>query len=203
MPSFFQMRKEESMNIYVLRHGTTQWNLEGKIQGSTDIPLHEKGRKEAYLLGEKILPLPIDRIYTSPLKRALETAQIINESTKLPVDTVPALQEVSFGLWEGLDWKEVQKAFPLLFAEIPPNGYVDPPEGETFADAARRICSFVDELKIKQQNCLLVTHKAVIRFLLYCLTKKTPAQTGVVDVANLSILHFQIEDTGDVTWDFL
>lgn len=191
------------MNLYVLRHGTTVWNLEDKIQGSTDIPLHEKGRQEALLMREKILPLPIDVLYTSPLKRAMETTQILNEVLDLPMSVEPALQEVSFGLWEGLRWKEVQQRFPQLFHQIPSSGFIDPPEGESYDQAIQRICPFVEGLLKKQQNCLLVTHKAVIRILLYCLTKKTPAQTGALDVANLSVLHFQILETGEITWDFL
>lgn len=191
------------MNLYVLRHGTTVWNLEEKIQGSTDIPLHEKGRTEALQMREKILPLPIDRLYTSPLKRAMETTQILNEVLDLPVAVEPALQEVSFGLWEGLTWKDVQQRFPQLFVQIPSSGFIDPPEGESYDQAVQRICPFVEALLKKQQNCLLVTHKAVIRILLYCLTKKTPAQTGALDVSNLSVLHFQIRETGVVTWDFL
>lgn len=191
------------MNIYVLRHGTTQWNLEHRIQGATDIPLHDDGRQEAVLVREKVLSLPIETIYTSSMKRALETAHIVNEDQRFPLVVEDRLREVSFGQWEGLSWEQVQENYPEMMKAIPHNGYVDPPGGETFDEAAKRICSLTDFLMSKQQDCLLVTHKAVIRFLVFCLTKKTPAITGALDIPNLSIMHFQIPEQGPVTWRFI
>lgn len=191
------------MNIYVLRHGTTQWNLEHRIQGATDIPLHEDGRREAMAIREKIHTLPIDVIYASSMKRAMETAQIIHEDAPVPLISEDRLREVSFGEWEGLSWKEVQRRYPDLMEQIPSTGYVDPPGGESFQQASERICSFIQSLLSKKQDCLLVTHKAVIRFLVYCLTKKAPVQPGALDIPNLSILHFQIPDDGPVTWRFI
>lgn len=202
MPSFF--RKEDwNMQLYVLRHGTTLWNLEHKIQGATDIPLHEIGREEALLIREKVRDLPIQAIYTSPLKRALETAQLIHPDPTIPCIVDRALQEVSFGDWEGKTWDEVQGEYPTLLKQIPSSGYIDPPGGESFQQAAQRICPFVDSLREKGENCLLVTHKAVVRFLFYCLTKKTPAQTGVIDIPNLSILQFHIREEEEIIWSFL
>jgi broad specificity phosphatase PhoE len=191
------------MNIYVLRHGITQWNLEHRIQGVTDIPLLEEGRQEAYALREKVQALPVKRLYTSPLSRALETAHILNEDRCFDLEVEERLREVSFGQWEGWTWKQLQTRHPELMKQRPENGYIDPPEGESFAQTAQRVCQLIDELQRRGEDCLLVTHKAVIRFLVYCLTKKTPAQTGVLDVPNLAILHFDLPENGPATWRFI
>lgn len=191
------------MNIYVLRHGTTQWNLDHKIQGATDIPLHPIGREEARQIRRKVQDLTFEVILTSPMARALETAQIIRQNDQIPLVVESRLQEVSFGDWEGSTWDEVQQRFSFLMENIPSNGYIDPPNGESFEDAAKRICPLVKSLLKERKDCLLITHKAVIRFLVYCITKKTPAKTGGLDIPNLSILHFCIPDDGPVTWRFI
>ena len=90
------------MKLYLIRHGQNDWNLEGKIQGRTDIPLNKTGLEQAAMLAKGMEHRPVTRIFSSPLKRALQTAQIIGESRKAPVEIVEDLQEVDFGRWEGL-----------------------------------------------------------------------------------------------------
>lgn len=101
--------------LLLIRHGQTAWNALGKIQGCTDIPLEEEGRMQARLLAEK-LNGQFSAIYTSPLKRAHETAAILAEPSSLSPIDLPALREVNFGLWEGLTFKEVSAAYPETFA---------------------------------------------------------------------------------------
>lgn len=101
--------------LLLIRHGQTPWNALGKIQGCTDIELENEGRLQAQLLAEK-LSGNFSAVYTSPLKRAHETASILANSASLyPVD-VPALREINFGLWEGLTFKEVQEKYPEAYS---------------------------------------------------------------------------------------
>ena len=90
--------------FFFLRHGETDWNKTGLAQGQTDIPLNGSGRDQA----SRALPLltghGIGRIVSSPLKRALETAEILNWSLALPLETHPGLMERSFGPYEGKPW---------------------------------------------------------------------------------------------------
>lgn len=101
--------------LLLIRHGQTPWNALGKIQGCTDILLEEEGRNQARLLAEK-LKGQFSAIYTSPLKRAYETAAILADSTALVPVAVSDLREINFGLWEGLTFKEVAAAYPETFS---------------------------------------------------------------------------------------
>ena len=87
--------------IYLLRHGQTDWNLERRIQGHLDIPLNETGKKEALVCLEKLSSLDIDKIISSDLIRAKETAQIINEKLHLPIHFDSRLREVNLGNLQG------------------------------------------------------------------------------------------------------
>ncbi|WP_195682609.1 histidine phosphatase family protein [Alkalibacter mobilis] len=190
------------VEIYALRHGHTLWNQDNKIQGITDIPLSPQGILQARSKILEIKSLPVEKILTSPLKRAWDTAKIINSDRKLPIESEPSLREVSFGKWEGLTWEEVKKNYSPLFINNT-TGYVNPPGGESFEDAQIRISKFLKELMNTQINHLLVSHKATIRFMIYSLTKKTPAQTGAIEIPNLSIIKFLIEDDKLKSWEFI
>ena len=90
-------------HIYFIRHGESQWNVEDKICGATDVPLTEKGHEQAILTGKKFLELgyTADEILSSPLIRAADTARHISEITGIPVRYEPRLIEQNFGIWEG------------------------------------------------------------------------------------------------------
>ncbi len=85
------------MEIYIVRHGTTPWNEKKKLQGSVDKELNEAGRRVARLTGEGVRDIPFDRIYSSPLKRAYETAELIRNGREIPIDTDDRLKEIDFG----------------------------------------------------------------------------------------------------------
>ena len=91
------------MRVLLARHGQTDWNAAGKIQGVSDVPLNERGREQAAALAGRVLDAgAISAVYTSPLKRARETAEIIGRRLGLEPVPVGALTELNFGDWEGL-----------------------------------------------------------------------------------------------------
>ena len=96
--------------IYFVRHGETVWNREKRIAGSTDVALTEKGREEAEERGKELekLGLKVDRIYSSPLSRAYDTALIIASHLKVEVEKDERLREQAFGYWEGVA-QEIEK----------------------------------------------------------------------------------------------
>lgn len=102
-------------NLLLVRHGQTPWNALGKIQGCTNIDLEEEGRRQAKLLSQH-LDGDFSAIYSSPLNRAFETAQILAAPASLEVHPIEALREINFGLWEGLTFKEVAANYPEAFA---------------------------------------------------------------------------------------
>lgn len=89
------------MKVYLVRHGETEWNRRGKIQGQADIPLNEKGEDLAFLTGQKMKDIPFKRIYTSPLSRARRTAELISGQRGLPLMEDSRLLEISYGNREG------------------------------------------------------------------------------------------------------
>lgn len=190
------------MELYIVRHGTTKWNLDGRIQGCTDTELTDAGIKEARLLEPKISRLPVKKIYTSPLKRAFDTASILNTNLNLPLIVKNDLREIEFGEWEGLTWNQVLEKYDYLIKENK-TGYVDPPNGESFYQALDRVKNVVDEIISQGENCLIVSHKATIRFILYGLIKKTPAQTGAIEIDNLSVLKLSFNGKSFIKWNFI
>ena len=100
------------MNLYLIRHGQTDWNVAGKIQGKTDIPLNETGKRQAACLARGMEKQPVVQIYTSSLKRALETAEIIGRRQNVKVKPMKELEEVGFGQWEGCTNEEIKRQYP-------------------------------------------------------------------------------------------
>ena len=90
------------MNIYVIRHGQTPWNVERRLQGRSDTDLNEIGREMAIETGKAFQKVHFDVVFTSPLKRARETAELFLGDRKVPVIEEPRIQEISFGDYEGL-----------------------------------------------------------------------------------------------------
>ena len=88
--------------LLLVRHGETDWNADGRLQGQTDRPLSEFGRRQARQLAEELAGEELDAIYASDLARARETAQIVAERLELPVAFDPDLREKDWGNWEGL-----------------------------------------------------------------------------------------------------
>ena len=92
------------MELYIVRHGKTYWNEQRKIQGWADIDLTEEGREVAVLSAEGMKEIHFDAIYSSPLKRANETAHILRGDRDLPVVVDERIKEIGFGVLEGADF---------------------------------------------------------------------------------------------------
>ena len=124
----------------LVRHGQTDWNLAGRYQGQSDVPLNENGRAEAHALAKQLQEQPFIAIYTSDLKRAKETAEIIGVFLRLPVILEPRLREINQGEWEGQLVEVIQARYAALWERrtVDPAG-VRPPGGETVGEVARRV----------------------------------------------------------------
>jgi len=100
-----------SKKIHIFRHGQTDWNLIRRMQGHTDIPLNEEGRKQAQALQQYFKENPVDLFVSSDLSRAQETAAIANAHLKQPLLLYPGFREVSLGILEGMTQEEVRRQF--------------------------------------------------------------------------------------------
>lgn len=161
--------------IYFIRHGETDWNLEGRLQGQKDIPLNDLGRVQAEEAGRRLRSICEryeDLAYlASPMRRTRETMEILRSAIGLHPESYrldERLVELTFGAWEGMTWKEVRKAEPQLAAlrERDKWNYVPPGGGESYAMLADRIRPIIDDLT---RDTLIVAHGGVARaFLSIC-----------------------------------
>ena len=156
------------MRVLLARHGQTDWNAAGRIQGTSDIPLNERGREQARRLALSEELAGVETIYSSPLRRAMETAEIA--AAALGVEVIPAneLRELAFGCWEGLSWDGIAAAWPEQFAAYAADrrNYA-PPGGESYAEMIARAGPFIGRLRRSPGgSALCVSHSAVMRGLL-------------------------------------
>ena len=98
--------------LILARHGETDWNRDGIWQGHGDPPLNELGRRQATELAEKLADVEIDALYSSDLRRAYETAEIVGGAKGLTITADPDLREMDVGSWSGLTMEEIRSAFP-------------------------------------------------------------------------------------------
>ena len=103
-------------DLILWRHGQTDYNLQGRIQGQVDIPLNDTGRQQAQRAADDIAALGPTRIVSSPLVRARDTAEVLASLTGLSVEIDPGLMEKSFGTWEGLKAADIKKQWPDHYA---------------------------------------------------------------------------------------
>ncbi|UQS84257.1 histidine phosphatase family protein [Bombilactobacillus thymidiniphilus] len=159
------------INVYIVRHGETNTNLERKVNGSaTDLPLNKRGVQQVKNLQANFITNKIDCIYTSPLQRAQQTAKILNQKHHKPVIIDKRLTEMNYGNWDGQDAVLIKEDYPQVFDELGffKENYSDYCTGETFAHLANRLASFWDDLlnKHDEENVLLVCHGTVSRCLI-------------------------------------
>jgi alpha-ribazole phosphatase len=148
------------LSLLLVRHGVTDWNVQRIYQGQSDVPLSDVGRKQAELLSKRLVKQNIDAVYASDLKRAWETANIIGEKIGAEIIPEPRLQEMNFGILEGLTLDEAQSRYPDVIKAWLQDYNLPPPNGETMDAFSARVSSFLDDLqKIHvDQTILLVAH---------------------------------------------
>ncbi len=159
----------KTTRLFITRHGETEWNLQGRVQGSKDSNLTNKGIMQAKKLGKYLEDTPIDRIYTSTSGRAMHTSKLI--AAKRTIDIVPMeqLQEMNMGIWEGLTFDEISKKYEEMYKTFwqSPHRLKNHP-GESFKALKERVVGAV--LKIVQanegKNILIVAHGIVLNVLM-------------------------------------
>ena len=154
--------------FYFIRHGETEWNAEGRLCGRTDVPLSDAGRRQAQLLAQRLKPIPFEALYSSPLRRALETASIVGRTIGREPVADPRLVELSYGAWEGRTYEESKRANPDVYRawELDP-GSVGPPGGESGEQLIERVKPFLADVAQRHPsgNVAVVCHRTVCRLL--------------------------------------
>jgi 2,3-bisphosphoglycerate-dependent phosphoglycerate mutase len=151
--------------IVLVRHGETDWNRERRFQGHADVPLNELGRRQARELAATLADDSFDAAYASPLRRALETAEIVAADLGMPVEAHEGLVEVDVGSWSGLTTAEAEQRFPDGFRrwrETRAGGWTD---GETYDELGARVTAALRGIAARHPGgrVLAVTHGGPIR----------------------------------------
>lgn len=159
------------MRLFMVRHGETAWNREGRLQGQRDIPLDETGLRQAELTAGRFRGFPLDAVLSSPLRRAEATGRRIFEEAECEsFVTDPGFMEIHHGDWEGLTVREIAQKDASLLEEwhsCPERVRMPGPGGETLADVQRRAVSALKRaMPNSGKDALLVTHGAVLKVLI-------------------------------------
>jgi len=176
---------------YLVRHGETEWNRMGRMQGHLGVPLSAKGRRQAAQVGKRLHSVEFSAAYCSDLPRAAETARIIADGRDLEVTPDSDLREFSYGEWEGLTLEEVETRYPGALAErIETGGNLgwSAPGGEGAIDAIQRVRRFSTRASASlgtRENVLVVAHGGSLRALAVCL----------LDLADSDFWKFRVDNT--------
>lgn len=188
------------VNLYVVRHGETDTNHEGRINGhATNLDLNEAGIQQVKDLEKNIDINFFDEIYSSPLKRAVQTAEILNNGVhKVQIDE--RLSEINYGSWDGLKMLETQEKYPDAFDE---NAYVLPnytkyaQNGEENEHVYERIRSFIKDMSKKNdENILIVCHGFISRSFFKVVTN-IPNISHVIQPDNAGVSKYRISKSGE------
>jgi broad specificity phosphatase PhoE len=152
--------------VVLWRHGRTAWNLAGRVQGQSDIPLDDVGRAQAVEAAARLAALRPHRIVSSDLMRAAETAQVLGEVTGTAVELDERLREMDFGVREGLTWREAWDQFPEGMRAWVDGDETKVPDSETHREAGERLAAALHDLleDLPEGGVLVVVaHGAVLR----------------------------------------
>jgi broad specificity phosphatase PhoE len=185
--------------IYYIRHGETQWNADGRLQGTKDVPLNDLGRRQAAAAG-RILAGLLARdgrsaaalaFVASPLGRARATMELVRGALKLPpaeyaIDA--RLREIAYGQWEGSTLPEMQAKDPVFFARRQADKWsVAAPGGESYAEVQTRVTDWYEQVTV---DTVAVAHGGTARALMVALGFETPASAADLAIAQGAVYVF-------------
>lgn len=155
-------------SVYLARHGQTAYNLERRFQGQMQVPLDQTGIGQAHDLAQRASAIEFAALWSSPLRRARETAEIVAQRIGLPIREDARLMETDAGEWTDRPFGDIQAETPELFAGFaegdPSFGF---PGGESFAQQGVRVAAAIAEVEQGDLPALVVCHGVVIRIALF------------------------------------
>lgn len=182
--------------IILVRHGETDWNLKEVFRGTIDIDLNETGLREAELLGKYLSNINIGSIYSSPLRRALKTAELIACHHKLAVEIAPELRDLDFGKWQGLTHQEVIDKYKKdydMWVKRPE--LVKIPSGESLDEARERSLNLIYRVILgKEDRIVIVSHRVIIKIIICALLGLDNSHFWNIKVDTCGITNFGYEN---------
>lgn len=181
---------------HLVRHGRTAWNADGRLQGHSNTPLGDEGRRQVERLALRLSHKQFVAIYASDMTRAFDTATILSQGRLLPLPMAD-LRETMHGAWEGLTFKEAQERYPAEyegFMRSPDSGFAAP-GGESISDVSVRVKKAIEKIKTahrEEDDVLVVGHSGSIKVLAFALldipltyywrVRTEPASLSIVSV---------------------
>ncbi len=183
--------------LLLIRHGETDWNVEGRYQGQADPPLNARGLAQARALAvrwqrEGIRPAAI---YASPLQRAWQTAEILAQATGAPLHAEPRLKEIGLGAWEGVLTPEIMRRWPETFRHWEERPWATrPPGGETIAEVQQRVYAAIDEIVARHpdETIAIVAHRLPLALLKIRYQGYDPAEVRRIPIPNAEAEEIQV-----------
>lgn len=195
------------MLIIFARHGETVFGLEKRLEGLSDSSLTDNGRRQAEKLGFYCQEKGVKAIFTSPLKRSLDTANIVGNILRIKPEVEERLREICFGEWEGLNKDILRKSFLWrkrekdLFHFLHPGFFKNSP-GESYSQAYERLTSFIKESK-PQENSIIISHLGILRSAMVFFKKIPPGKFGNFTPPNNQIIVVNLPPPFKITTYFL
>ncbi len=186
--------------IIFVRHGVTELNDRGIIQGVAETPLTELGRRQSAAAAEALKAFQPAALYSSPYVRAMQTAQIIGDRLGLPVIESTRLREQGLRDWEGRAWEDISAADPQIAQRRSSEGWwFCPPGGEPRLRVRHRMLAFIAEAvgKHPESAVVAITHAGALYFLVHALLDKVPLGRARIRISNcgLSVVEADGERT--------
>lgn len=196
MPFTFEGGK--MTRIYLIRHGQTTGNAKGVVQGSIDLDLNDIGRGQAEKLAWRFADIPVDKIYSSPLIRARNTAQAIADIAGISVEMVPDIAEIGFGdKWEGKSMEYIRENYPVEAQRLHDAPHLHELDGgESMKTVYDRMHRAIDRIAAENdgKTVVIVTHGCALQNYL-CYAKKMPFERlkDIKLLENTSVTYVEYE----------
>ena len=194
-----------STRLLVVRHGQTDWNISGRFQGQTDIPLNPAGLRQAQAIAKRLGTEAPEAIYTSDLQRAWQTAKIIQAAlppeSRPPLIGEPRLREMCFGKWEGLTYNEIQALQPRLLQRWESDlEHTTPPDGENLLSMAQRVHTAYESILAlhPEATVVLVAHGGPLQMLITQVLGMPAGRFWQVHLTNASLSVVDVYPEGAI-----
>jgi phosphoserine phosphatase len=180
------------VRVILARHGETEWNVEEIFRGQADVALNEKGLKQAELLATYLQGVKIEAVYSSPLKRAFQTARAVAKYQGIEPQANPGLNDLDFGEWEGLPLKEVAEKYKDAYQQwLSYPESVKIPGGETLAEVRARALALVSEVVARHRGTVVLASHRVIHKIIIC---------ALLGLDNSHFWNFRMDTCGITTF---
>lgn len=198
------------MRIILVRHGQTEWNSEGRVQGRTDIPLNARGMAQAEAVGEWLSGRKIDAVYASPLMRAHDTAKAIADRQGVCVKLLGEMIEIDFGLWEGKTKRELAAEFPEFWTDWSwhldeqKSAMMQAESAYMILERTKRAIDAVMDENAKDATAVIVSHTMPIKLLMADAVGIPLENMRQVKVDNCGVCEIELhkgEQSKLITWN--